>query len=48
MHESAMTGDSPETRAIHALVSISTNLSSYQWVLLGKMGDPQITVGDSR
>ena len=41
LHESGMTGDSPGSRAIHELASISTDLSSRQSILLREMGDPQ-------
>ena len=41
LHESGMTGDSPGSWAIHALASISTDLSSRQSILLREMGDSQ-------
>ena len=41
LHKSGMTGDSPGSRVIHALTSISTDLSSRQSFLLREMGDPQ-------
>ena len=41
LHESGMTGDSPGSWAIHALASISTDLSSRQSIFLREMGDSQ-------
>ena len=41
LHESGMTGDSPGSRAIHVLASISTDLSSHQSVILREMRDQQ-------
>lgn len=41
LHKSGMTGDFPGSRAIHALASSSTDLSSRQSILLREMGDSQ-------